>query len=69
MSEILLCALALALPIAAIWAYRRGLRAAKSLRGTGRSLPASPDGERRRLLREQQALLKKIDEYDGGVRR
>ena len=69
MSEILLCALALALPIAAIWAYRRGLRAAKKPARDWRSLPASPDGERRRLLWEQQALLKKIDEYDGGVRR
>ena len=69
MSEILLCAFALALPAAVFWAYRRGLRAGADPARPGKILPETPAAARRRQAREQQALLKRIDAYDGGVRR
>ena len=42
MSEILLCAFALALPAAVFWAYRRGLRAGADPARPGKILPETP---------------------------
>ena len=46
-----------------------GLRAGADPARPGKILPETPAAARRRQAREQQALLKRIDEYDGGVRR
>ena len=48
MSEILLCAFALALPAAVFWAYRRGLRAGADPARPGKILPETPAAARRR---------------------
>lgn len=66
MSEIIICILAAALPAAALAAYRCGRRRAdRGPENSGR--PAKPAGNPKRSEQERLELLKRIDEYDGGV--